>query len=88
MLSIAYGLKVKSDTDKLIELAERGVEPINAVTVPGAYLVVFLFSLLDLLRSRTVYRINSLFLSTSQIGSQVQALSSRQRNGLRQLRQW
>jgi hypothetical protein len=46
MLSIAYGLKGKSVTDKLIELAEKGVEPIIAATIPGAYLVVHTVTLL------------------------------------------
>jgi hypothetical protein len=46
MLSIAYGLKAKSDTDKLIELVEKGAEPVNSVTVPGAYLVVRTLTLL------------------------------------------
>ena len=40
MLNIAYGLKVKSDTDKFIGLAEHAVQPVNQASVPGAYLVV------------------------------------------------
>jgi hypothetical protein len=82
MLNIAYGLKAKSDTDRLIELAEQGAEPINAIFVPGAFLVVCTVILyLALFRSRNAYRTNSQLLSTSQIGSQEQASSSRRRNG-------
>jgi hypothetical protein len=40
MLKIAYGLKLKSDTDKFIALTERAVEPINQAVAPDAYLVV------------------------------------------------
>jgi hypothetical protein len=40
MLNIAYGLKLKSDTNKFIALAEHAMEPLNQATNPGAYLVV------------------------------------------------
>jgi hypothetical protein len=40
MLSIAYGLKVKSDTDKFIWLVEHAMEPVSQAIAPGAYLVV------------------------------------------------
>jgi hypothetical protein len=38
-MSVAYGLDIKSKDDPYIQTAERGVHPLVAAAVPGAFLV-------------------------------------------------
>lgn len=39
ILSVAYGLDIKPKDDPYIQTAERGVHPLVAAAVPGAFLV-------------------------------------------------